>query len=161
MSRLRELIDELCPDGVEYKALKECCTVRRTPKGILRSKYGEGTRFPIVDQGKGLIAGYTDNESLILDFGDCVVFGDHTREIKWIDFPFAVGADGVKVLTGRSDVMTRYLFFAMTGLHIISRGYNRHWSIAKELYIPVPSRPSRSSARSCASSTRSRSSTTP
>lgn len=29
MSRLEELITELCPNGVEYKLLKECCTLSR------------------------------------------------------------------------------------------------------------------------------------
>lgn len=139
MSRLRELIDELCPDGVEYSKLVSCAIVQRTPKGILRSRYGEGSKYPIIDQGQGLIAGYTDNKSLVLRYEEgCVIFGDHTRAIKWIDFPFAVGADGVKVLQAKSCVMNKYLYYAMQNLRIIDRGYYRHWTIVKELVIPVP-----------------------
>ena len=70
-----------------------------------------------------------------------VLFGDHTREIKYVDFAFAQGADGVKILQADTDILPKYLYYAMSNLQIPSRGYNRHWSIAKDLSIPIPPLP--------------------
>ena len=45
MSRLDELIRELCPDGVEYKRLEECCTLVKGKTPIQKAEPGE---YPLV-----------------------------------------------------------------------------------------------------------------
>ncbi|MDT4883666.1 hypothetical protein FQZ97_1197270 [compost metagenome] len=66
---------------------------------MLSSQISEEGVFPVIDQGKRFVAGYTDDESLLIRLpGPVVVFGDHTTERKYVDFDFVAGADGVKIL---------------------------------------------------------------
>lgn len=136
MSRLEELIRELCPDGVEFKEVQE---VVRTvsPKGKLKSNnYLESGKYPIIDQGQAFIAGYTDEE-IAFPFGEYVIFGDHTCIVKYVDFAFVQGADGVKVLLANQDILTKYLYHCMSNIYM-SADYARHWSKIKVKKIPVP-----------------------
>lgn len=95
--------------------------------------------YPIVDQGKDLIGGYTDDPSMLSGVElPVVVFGDHTRIIKYVDFPFGVGADGVKVLRARKGVDPRYLFHFLRTLKIRDGGYSRHFKYLRESKVPLP-----------------------
>ncbi len=97
-------------------------------------------RFPVVDQGQAYVAGYTDDaERVIRDGLPYVVFGDHTRCFKYVDFPFVLGADGTKVLKPNPELFdTRFFYHAVLALDIPSRGYNRHFTLLKEKLIPHP-----------------------
>ena len=66
-------------------------------------------QYPVVDQSKKFIAGYiNDQEYLVKSTGlPVVIFGDHTKAIKFVDFPFAMGADGVKVLKPKDECDTK------------------------------------------------------
>lgn len=66
------------------------------------------------------------------------MFGDRTRAVKWIDFRFAAGADGTKVLLASPGVDPKYLYYAICNLSVPSRGYNRHWTVLRDLRIPIP-----------------------
>ncbi|MBH1656403.1 restriction endonuclease subunit S [Stenotrophomonas maltophilia] len=106
---------------------------------LQKSEYLERGRFPIVDQGQQKFGGYTDDESVVsLDGGPVVVFGDHTRIFKFIDEPFCLGADGVKVLEPRVELDKRFLFYYLSSLNIESAGYSRHFKFLKENVVPVP-----------------------
>ena len=99
-------------------------------------------KHPVVDQGQGLIAGWTDNDAAVIsDDLPYVVFGDHTRIFKYVDFPFALGADGTKVLRTRGDINPRYFYFHLLCLDIPSRGYSRHFRLLKEKEIALPPLP--------------------
>lgn len=110
---------------------------QKVPKG----KYLESGIFPIVDQGQSDIAGYSDLEESCFKSADLpvIIFGDHTRAVKYVDFPFAMGADGVKVLKPSDECDTRYLYHYLTYADIPSAGYSRHYKFLKELKIPLPS----------------------
>ena len=56
-------------------------------------------KFPIISQEENYINGYWDNEIDVFRIKNqpIVIFGDHTRVIKYIDFDFILGADGVKI----------------------------------------------------------------
>ena len=69
---------------------------------IKTDDYLEHGRHPIVDQGQNEVAGYTNLEDGIYSDVPAVIFGDHTRVIKYIDEPFFLGADGTKILKGYS-----------------------------------------------------------
>lgn len=138
MSGIDELIAELAPLGSLYRRVGDVFVTIATPRGVKRSDYSLGTAIPIVDQGRSLVAGYTDNSLLEIAEGPYVVFGDHTRTVKWIDFPFAVGADGTKVLKANSGILPKYAYYATASLDIPDRGYNRHWTVVRDLRIPVP-----------------------
>lgn len=98
-------------------------------------------RFPIVDQGQEFIAGYTDDESALCNrTGDVIVFGDHTKAFKFIDFDFVLGADGVKVLRPKSGFDARYLFHYFQTVRLPENlGYSRHFKYLKECVVPKPS----------------------
>ena len=94
---------------------------------------------PVVDQGQGLIAGYTNDLSRICkSTPPVIVFGDHTRVVKYIDFDFAMGADGTKVLKPKLDSDAKFLFYALTSLEIPNAGYSRHFKFLKRQRIPLP-----------------------
>ena len=100
----------------------------------------EGT-FPVVSQSKEKIIGYCDDENKVLFVDEPVlVFGDHTALIKYIDFDFIVGADGVKIMKP-IVINPFYLYYALTynliGISSIG-GYSRHYKFIKDKLIPIP-----------------------
>lgn len=96
--------------------------------------------FPVVDQGQKFIAGYCDDESKVIDFDlPLIIFGDHTRCFKYVDFPFVLGADGAKVLAPNKKLFDpKFYYFALLALELPGRGYNRHFKILKERNLPLP-----------------------
>jgi type I restriction enzyme S subunit len=115
--------------------------VSRQPK-IKRSEYQETGRFPIVDQSQADIAGYTDDESWLYQ-GELpvVIFGDHTRVLKFVDFPFCVGADGTQLLRPVTGNDIRYFYYALRNVDLTNYGYERHFKYLKEEQIPAPPLP--------------------
>lgn len=95
-------------------------------------------QFPVVDQGQAFIAGYSDAaERVIRDELPLVIFGDHTRCLKFVNFPFILGADGTKVLKPTEDLFdAKFFYYALLSLDIPNRGYNRHFTLLKEKKIP-------------------------
>jgi len=95
--------------------------------------------IPVVDQGKQLIAGYTNDPARVCKVTPpVIVFGDHTRAIKFLDFEFAMGADGTKVLAPRIECDLKYFYHALRATHIPDAGYSRHFKFLKETKLPVP-----------------------
>lgn len=124
------------------------------PDSLVKNKVGrqnqipakeiaEDGRFPVVDQGQKFVAGYCDDESKVIDFDlPLIIFGDHTRCFKYVDFPFVLGADGTKVLLPNKKLYDpRFYYFALLALEIPSRGYNRHFTILSERSLPLPPLP--------------------
>lgn len=105
---------------------------------ILSSKILDSGRFPVVDQGKRYIAGYIDEEDLVINIpGSVIVFGDHTTELKLIDFDFVAGADGVKIL--RPILLNeRYFYWYLKTIKIENKGYSRHYKILTSNLFPLP-----------------------
>jgi type I restriction enzyme, S subunit len=95
-------------------------------------------KYPVVDQGKVFVRGYSNNSEMVISVSEpLVIFGDHTREIKLIDFDFIVGADGVKLLQPIC-IEPRYYFLALRWLPLESLGYSRHFKLLKVARIPLP-----------------------
>ena len=112
-------------------------------KKVPRSEYKDTGLVPVVDQGRDEVAGYWDDESdAYHPETPIIIFGDHTRSLKLIDFPFVLGADGTKPLTPSDESWNpQYLFYALKALEIPSRGYNRHFNALKEQKIVKPPLP--------------------
>lgn len=107
---------------------------------IKTDEYKEKGKHAIVDQGKKLIAGYTDLEDGLYNNVPAIIFGDHTRVIKYIDVPFFLGADGTKILKCKvENANYKYLYYALTREKIPDTGYNRHFKWLKEIDIKYPS----------------------
>jgi type I restriction enzyme S subunit len=110
---------------------------------VQRADYREDGTFPIVDQGQELIAGYWSEPRDAYDGPlPVIVFGDHTRIFKFVDFPFVCGADGTKVLVpDRNRFDPQFLYFALLTVRLPSRGYNRHFRVLREKVLPEPPLP--------------------
>jgi type I restriction enzyme S subunit len=106
------------------------------------SEYQRCGKFPVVDQGKNLIAGYVNDESrLCCAKPPVIVFGDHTRCFKYIDFPFCMGADGVKVLRPTTESDVKYLYYYLRQLSLTEGGYDRHYKYLKRVEVVLPPLP--------------------
>jgi len=109
-------------------------------KKIPKGNYLKKGRFPIIDQSQDFIAGYTDDESLVnFDNLPVIIFGDHTRALKYINLPIALGADGAKALTKKNDKHdTLFLYYALNSLKLPDAGYSRHFKFLKESKFLIP-----------------------
>lgn len=106
---------------------------------IPKEKYLPSGYYPIIDQGQEDIAGYCNDATGIFDDVPALIFGDHTRIIKYVDMPFFLGADGVKLLKPiLPNANCKYLYYALCSAKIPNTGYNRHFKWLKELDIPIP-----------------------
>jgi type I restriction enzyme S subunit len=98
-------------------------------------------KFPVIDQGQLAVSGYVDSEeSLCSAELPVVLFGDHTRVVKFVDFPFCIGADGVKVLRPRdtSKLDPKFLYHSLRNLRIPAGGYDRHFKYLKRTVLSLP-----------------------
>lgn len=118
------------------KTVKKISTV---DKKIKQKEALSAGRFPVIDQGQDFIAGYYNEPSKVIDAGPVIVFGDHTKAIKFVDFPFVPGADGTKVLQPNPELFIPKLFYYF--LHCIKfpdKGYARHYQHLEKELINIP-----------------------
>ena len=123
----------------QYKNFEECLEpVSKTTK-IKSTDYKQSGQFPIISQEESLISGYWDDFKDVLYLKHpVVIFGDHTRVLKYIDFDFVIGADGVKVLSPKDFLSSKFLFYYLKWENIPSIGYSRHYKLLKEIKLPIP-----------------------
>ncbi|WP_084477554.1 restriction endonuclease subunit S [Mycoplasma leonicaptivi] len=113
---------------------------------VKTSEYLKKGKYPIISQSKEFIIGYNNDHSKVFKNNDSVVvFGDHTSEIKYIDFDFIVGADGVKIFKAKKEyINTKFLKivleFYSNSLRSVSK-YTRNYKFIKNK--PIPSHHSR------------------
>ena len=106
---------------------------------IKTTNYEMAGNYPIVSQSEDLIAGYTDDDKFVIHLEKpVIVFGDHTRIIKFVDFDFCVGADGVKILSSKDFMSPKYLFHFLQYKKVPSLGYSRHYKLLKEIGVIYP-----------------------
>ena len=134
---------ELNSTGKNWKEDKFVNCIEKNPlkiKGIPREKYQSIGKFPIIDQSDKFIIGYTDNEDKVYKIDSpVIIFGDHTRIFKYIDFNFAIGADGTQIIIpDRKIIIPKFFYFLMLNLKINNLGYSRHFKILKTKKIINP-----------------------
>ena len=114
--------------------------VTKLGKKIPTTEYLTSGLHPIFDQGQNTVAGYTnETDGLFMDV-PAIIFGDHTRVLKYIDTPCFLGADGAKLLKAKiGNPNYRYLYYALCHADIPNTCYNRHFKWLKEVEIPIPS----------------------
>lgn len=97
-------------------------------------------KIPIIDQGKDFVVGYTNLEDAIVKAKiPLILFGDHTRNLKYVDFNFAMGADGTKVLEIiNEEAFPKFIYYYLSSINIVNTGYNRHFKFIKDLVFPLP-----------------------
>ena len=130
------------PEGWEKKNIGELLEKIKRTKQIPSSEIRKNGLYPVIDQGKQYIAGYTNDVSAILyNENPIIVFGDHTRIIKLIPFPFAKGADGTQLLLSNNlRRMPQSLFYySLKNVDLSNYSYARHFKYLKTMTIYLPS----------------------
>jgi len=109
------------------------------PAKIKREDYRQSGKYPVVDQGEDLVAGYIDDKAKLYQGSlPVIVFGDHTRIIKYVDFPFAFGADGIKILRPLATLLPKFFYYVLVFNPVRNQGYKRHFSLLTHTKIPIP-----------------------
>ena len=123
----------------EYKPFEDCIEKSKKTKQLMTSDYQPEGSYPIISQEASLISGYTDDADYVNHYDrPIIVFGDHTRVLKYVDFDFAVGADGVKILIPNATLNAKFLLNYLTWYKIPNLGYSRHYKLLKDISIPIP-----------------------
>ena len=144
MSKIDELIAELCPNGVEYRELGELLNYEQPSRYIVRTtEYNESFDIPVLTAGRSFILGYTDEKEGIYPASKerpVIIFDDFTTSSHWVDFQFKVKSSAIKMLTPKScDVDFRYVYFAIMCTSYKPSDHARHWiSKYSKIKIPIP-----------------------
>ena len=109
-------------------------------KQVMTADYLAEGKIPIIDQSRDFIAGYTDDEETLVSLGKpVIVFGDHTRVLKYIQFPFAKGADGTQLIVSKYENMPQpLLYLSLSNVDLSNYHYARHFKYLKAEEIIVP-----------------------
>ncbi len=124
----------------ELLPFESCLQRIKVPYKLPKAEYLASGEFPVVSQESTLISGYHNEKENVFNVSKpVVIFGDHTQVLKYVDFDFVVGADGVKILLPIERIETKYFYYVLQSLMPKGTGYARHYRLLKELEIYVPS----------------------
>ena len=128
------------PEGWEKRTVGSLIDKPIRTKQIPTADYQTDGMIPVIDQSREFISGYTnDTESLVQSNVPVIVFGDHTRILKLIQFPFAKGADGTQLICSSSNHMPqRLLYCSLLNIDLSNYHYARHFKYLKAEVIFVP-----------------------
>jgi type I restriction enzyme S subunit len=119
----------------------EIFKVLSKPKGIKSNDY-ENFGTPTIDQSKDSFeSGFTNRSDYIYKFSDedsVILFGDHSRVIKYIEEDVAFGNDGSKLFKTHENFNNKFSFFLLRNFRIPETGYNRHFKYLKDAIFEIP-----------------------
>ena len=147
MSKLEQLIAELCPEGVEYVNIGSVVDYEQPSKYIVKSTdYSDNFDIPVLTAGQSFILGHTNETENLYNASrenPVIIFDDFTAAFKWVDFPFKVKSSAMKMLIAKREKATlRYIFHVMSRIGYFSDEHKRLWiSIYSEISIPLPPLP--------------------
>lgn len=98
--------------------------------------------YPVIDQSQEYICGFTNNsKSVITPQNAHIVFGDHSKTVKLVNFPYARGADGTQIIISKEPRMPNYLFYqVIKEIDLSNYGYARHYKFLKEKNVVIPNK---------------------
>ena len=150
MSRLQQLIQELCPNGVEFISLDKVINYEQPTKYIVKSTdYDDRFEIPVLTPGQMFILGYTDEKEGIYNASKdnpVIIFDDFTTSFQWVDFKFKVKSSAMKILKSKPKTENiayfRYLYYAMKNIKYVPVDHARQWiSKYSKFHIPLPPLP--------------------
>ncbi len=125
--------------GWRSKPFDDCIEKITYTTKIQRKEFMVAGAFPVVSQEEALINGYWNNaDDVYWVETPLVVFGDHTKVLKYVDFDFVLGADGVKLLLPKEFLIPKFFFYQLQIAKLDSLGYARHYKLLKGLEIKYP-----------------------
>lgn len=129
-------------EGWKVVKFDECVNKSPKQRQIKSKDYKTSGKYPIVSQEKKIISGYCDDESyLYKHVRPVIIFGDHTKEIKFIDFDFVIGADGTQIILPKDNIDVRFFYYYLLAKPIRTLGYARHYKILREQIFNIPPLP--------------------
>lgn len=145
MSKLQELIQKLCPNGVEYRKLGELLDYEQPTKYIVESTdYDNSYNTPVLTAGQTFILGYTNENFGIYKASleiPTIIFDDFTTSFHWVDFDFKIKSSAMKMLRPKETFngSFKYIYYAMKCIGYEAVDHSRHWiSKYSQFEIPVP-----------------------
>ena len=144
MEKLVNLIEELCPNGVENIEIEKIAMYEQPTKYIVNSTdYSDEYNIPVLTAGQTFVLGYTNEDFGIYNASKenpVIIFDDFTGAFKWVDFPFKVKSSAMKIITTNEKVvLIRYLYHMMGHINYVSNEHRRLWiSTYSQFLIPVP-----------------------
>lgn len=144
MSRIEQLIAELCPDGVEWKTLGEVCKVLRG-KRLTKKELSDNSIYPVFHGGIIPLGFFHDfnrkaNTTMVINTGSVGEVG-----YSFVDF---WSSDGTFTIQSPDNVDDRYIYFCLKikeqylksqrregGVPTISR------EVVENVIIPIPPLP--------------------
>lgn len=143
MKNIFDMIERLCPDGVEYKKLDDILDYEQPTKYIIKSTdYNTHYKTPVLTAGQSFILGYTDEMDGTYKAdkeNPVIIFDDFTTSFQWVDFDFKVKSSAMKMLKPKDNICIRYVFYAMNCIKFKPHSHMRHWiSLYSQFEIPFP-----------------------
>lgn len=125
--------------GWEVKNFEDCIEKVIYTNKIQRKDFLENGEYPVISQEQDFINGYWNNSDDLFEVKrPIVIFGDHTQVLKYVDFDFVLGADGVKILQSKKEIDSRYFYYYLQNINLASLGYARHYRLLKEIQVNYP-----------------------
>ena len=126
-------------EGWEYKRFEDTLEKVKYTKKLQTNEFLSEGRVPIISQEEDYIRGFWNNpDDAYKVEKPIVIFGDHSRVIKYVDFDFVLGADGVKILKPIESLNAKFLYHYLKWYNVPNMGYSRHYKFLKEINMPVP-----------------------
>jgi len=148
MNKINELINSLCPDGVEFRELGSVLQYEQPSKYIVETtKYDDDYLTPVLTAGQTFILGYTNETEGIYEAtieNPVIIFDDFTTSFHWVDFNFKVKSSAMKIVTPKKDakIIFRFIFYAMRCIIYNPQDHARQWiSVYSRFQIPIPPLP--------------------
>ena len=144
MKNLETLIQELCPDGVEFVKLGDVLDYEQPTKYIVKCKDYQNEGMPVLTAGQTFILGYTDETNGIFEASKenpVIIFDDFTTSFHWVDFNFKVKSSAMKMLrvSSEREVSFRFVYYAMKCIKYQTLEHSRQWiSRYSQIEIPLP-----------------------
>lgn len=131
------------PEGWEKVKVDTLLDKVKSTTKIKSSEILSNGKFPVIDQSRDFVAGYTDDETALLEINEpLIVFGDHTRIVKFVNFNFARGADGTQLILSNSKRMPQHLFYqTLLSIDLSNYHYARHFKFLKDCEVLLPIQP--------------------
>ena len=129
------------PTGWEILKFDDLVATPPKTPSIMAPDYKNIGLYPIIDQASSYITGRTDDIFYVYpNEDDCVVFGDVTKVFKYINFPFAKGTDGTKIIRSINNrIPALILYYLIKDAKLPNKGFARYYSLLREIYVLVPS----------------------
>lgn len=143
MNKIEKLIEELCPEGVEYRRLGDCLDYEQPGNYIVVSKDYLESGIPVLTAGQTFILGYTDEINGVYKASKdnpVIIFDDFTTSFHWVTFDFKVKSSAMKMLKPKTkDVVFRFVYHLMKCIKYETLEHSRQWiSKYSKIEIPIP-----------------------